>query len=53
MSDIGCILNFIDRRGKRVRVNGDMYAIKLIKKSFEVYWLEYPITWGEEVWKYD
>ena len=31
-----------------VTIVGDLYAIKLIMKTRELFWLEYPVNWNEE-----
>lgn len=47
-NNIGAVLNFIDDEGKQVSVVGDLYAIRLIMKQREVYWLRFPVEWVEE-----
>ena len=47
-NNIGTKLCFIDSTGKLVRVVGDLYSIKLIRKITDIYWLEFPVEW--ETW---
>lgn len=47
-TNIGAVLNFIDNNGKQVEVVGDLYAIRLIMKQREVFWLRFPVEWVEE-----
>jgi len=46
-SDVGAILKFVDN-GKVVSVVGDLYAIKLIMKTRELFWLQYPVEWKSD-----
>lgn len=43
----GAVLNFVSK-GKVVSIVGDLYTIKLIMKTRELFWLRYPVEWNDE-----